>query len=380
MAKSVLCVVLAIVLIVYVPGAYAESKTNASAQACVLFCANTGELVLEKNSDKRMPMASTTKIMTALLALEKCSTDDETVEFTYDMIAEGSSMYLKVGEKIRLSELVKGLLAASGNDAANAIAISMCGSIEEFCKLMNSRARSLGMNNTNFVTPSGLDDENHYSTAYDMALLMNCAMQNEAFRDIVSQQDIEVTFEKAEKQKTTYHNHNRLLSEYEYCIGGKTGFTKKSGRCLVTCAEKDGITLIAVTLNAPDDWNDQKAMYDYGFENLRTCCQDDTNINISLPVAGGEHDNVTVNAECKMPYVYNINGVDDIKREFFLPRFVYAPVKKGDALGKIRYCKNGKLFREVPLVAESDVPLDTQKENIFENIMNWFLGIFKGMN
>ncbi len=380
MARSVLCIALAFVLIVCVPEAHAAGKTDVSAQACVLFCANTGELVLEKNSDKIMPMASTTKIMTALLALEKCSTDDETVEFTYDMISEGSSMYLKVGEKIRLSELVKGLLAASGNDAANAIAISMCGSTEKFCKLMNSRARSIGMNNTNFVTPSGLDDENHYSTAYDMALLMNCAMQNEAFRDIVSQQDIEVTFEEAEKQKAIYHNHNRLLSEYEYCIGGKTGFTKKSGRCLVTCAEKDGITLIAVTLNAPDDWNDQKAMYDYGFENLRACCQDDTNVNISLPVAGGEQNHVTVNAECKMPYVYNINGVDVIDRKYFLPHFVYAPVKKGDALGKIVYYKNGKLFREVPLVAESTVPLDTQKESIFENIKNWFFGIFKGMN
>ena len=280
-----------------------DEDVSVSAHAAILMCANNGQVIFEKNSEKKLAMASTTKIMTAMLALEAASAEDRVVEFTSDMIAEGSSMYLKVGDKIKLTGLVGGLLAASGNDAANAIAYSLAGSKEDFAKQMNARAQLLGMNNSHFATPSGLDADDHYSTAHDMAILMCYAMENEKFREITGQKDVLVEFEEAEYKVSSYHNHNRLLSLYQYCIGGKTGFTEKAGRCLVTYAQKDGIELVAVTLNAPDDWNDHIALFNYGFEKLSLNEADDTNVNIDLPVVGGMCDSVLVTAKSTFSYV-----------------------------------------------------------------------------
>ena len=212
-------------------------------------------------------MASTTKIMTALIAVQSEQLDD-VVEITKEMIeVEGSSIYLKAGEKLTLRSLVVGLLLESGNDAANAIAITLAGSKEAFADKMNEVAASLGMKNTHFVTPSGLDDDEHYTTAYDMALLGSAAMRCPEFAAIACRQSMTIDFVEPAVRRTFY-NHNRLLLEMDGCSGVKTGFTKKSGRCLVSSCERDGILLIAVTLNDPDDWNDHKKMMDYGFSQV----------------------------------------------------------------------------------------------------------------
>ena len=199
---------------------------STSAEAFVLYCPDNNTAIASKNADKKLPMASTTKIMSSLLALEYAKSDNKTVEFTSDMIAEGSSMYLKEGEKVALYDLAVGMMMQSGNDAAKAAAIAVSGSEEKFVDLMNERAKEYGMNNTSFATVNGLDDENHYSTAYDMSVLLANALKNDDFAEITSQKSMTVDFIEPDDKSVKYPNHNRLLSLYDACISGKTGFTK----------------------------------------------------------------------------------------------------------------------------------------------------------
>ncbi len=227
-----------------------------SATAAVLLDADTGQVLYEKNGDEQMLIASTTKIMTALVVLEQAGLDD-TVTVTRDHMAEGSSMYLKPGETVRVEELLYGLLLCSGNDAA--LALTACaGGPEPFVALMNEKAAALGMTRTSFANPNGLDAEGHYSTARDMAVLAAAAMEEPTFRRICSSRSVTIG-------QRTMENHNRLLRQVEGCIGLKTGYTKAAGRTLVSCAERGGCRLIAVTLRDSDDWADHAALYEYGF-------------------------------------------------------------------------------------------------------------------
>ena len=227
-----------------------------SATAAVLLDADTGQLLYEKTGAEQRLIASTTKIMTALVVLEQAGLDD-TVTVTRDHMAEGSSMYLKPGETVRVEELLYGLLLCSGNDAA--LALTACaGGPEPFVALMNEKAAALGMTRTSFANPNGLDAEGHYSTARDMAVLAAAAMEEPTFRRICSSRSVTIG-------QRTMENHNRLLRQVEGCIGLKTGYTKAAGRTLVSCAERGGCRLIAVTLRDSDDWADHAALYEYGF-------------------------------------------------------------------------------------------------------------------
>ena len=323
--------------LIFLSCVFSADAVATSAQAHILMDADTGVVLSGTNETQRMKMASTTKIMTALLALEEAQKKDAIVTFGEDMIAEGSSMYLKVGDKLHLSDLAAGMMMASGNDAANAVALYMGKSFEDFAKLMNLRAESVGMKNTNFVTPSGLDDEEHFSTAYDMALLMAEAVKNESFRELSASTEKKVEFVYPEGKVTTYANHNRLLKLYKYCTGGKTGFTEAAGRCLVSSAEKDGVTLIAVTLNAPDDWNDHKALYEYGFSLYTNVEFDNRDAPFTIRLSGGETDFASASVGEKVSVSVPANRIKDIEQKVYLPSFVFAPVKKGDVVGKITY-------------------------------------------
>lgn len=238
-----------------------------SAQSAILMEQTSGRVLFEKDAYTKRRIASITKIMTAIIAIESGKMNDTVTVSSRAVRAEGSSVYLKEGEKIKLRDLVYGLMLRSGNDAAVAIAEHVGGSVEGFVFLMNQKAAEIGMRNTHFANPHGLDDaENHYSTAYDMALLMRYAMHNKEFRQI-SGTKVYRAPNPDEKWDRIWRNKNKLLTNlYEYCTGGKTGYTKRAKRTLVTTAEKDGMELIAVTLNAPDDWNDHITMYEYGFD------------------------------------------------------------------------------------------------------------------
>lgn len=326
-----------------------------SAKAHVLMDADTGVILSENNKDLKLKMASTTKIMTALLALEAAEKEDAVVTFTKDMVAEGSSMYLKIGDKVRLSDLASGMMMASGNDAANAVALTLSRSFEGFADLMNTRAESIGMKNTNFVTPSGLDDEEHYSTAFDMALLMAEAMKNKSFCEISASSSRTVEFVYPDDKVTVYHNHNRLLGMYKPCTGGKTGYTKAAGRCLVTSSEKDGVRLIAVTLDAPDDWADHKALYEYGFSLYTKTELLSADRGFSVKLSGGEAEFFTASPDENLTVFVPADRIPDIKSQVYLPNFVFAPVKEGDVVGKISYTLDGKELASAYIKASETV-------------------------
>ena len=235
-----------------------------SAVSAILIDAKTGDCLYEKNADRKMPMASTTKIMTAICTLENINSNVPVTVKKEAAGIEGSSIYLTAGEKITIKELLCGMLLNSGNDAATALALEVGGTVEGFSKLMNKTAKKIGATSSNFKNPSGLYEEEHYTTARDLAKISAYALQNPLIRWIVSSKELKISG--GEKAKVRYlKNHNKLLWQYEGCTGIKTGYTKKCGRCLVSSAEKNGRELIAVTLNAPDDWRDHTALFDYGF-------------------------------------------------------------------------------------------------------------------
>lgn len=238
-----------------------------SARAAVLIDGKSGKVLFEKNKDERLPMASTTKIMTGLLACESKKMKKVVTVSPVASGTEGSSLWLEPEEKQTLENLTYGLMLRSGNDAAVAIAEYLGGSTEAFALMMNERAKKIGVQNTGFQNPNGLDAEGHFTTAYDLALISREAMKNKKFRKIVSTKSKTIPWESSEWDRSLT-NHNKMLWRYEGCNGIKTGFTKKSGRCLVTSAKRGKTELICVTLNAPDDWNDHTKMLDYGFETL----------------------------------------------------------------------------------------------------------------
>ncbi|WP_348025543.1 D-alanyl-D-alanine carboxypeptidase family protein [Aciduricibacillus chroicocephali] len=235
-----------------------------SANNAVLLDQKSGKVLFEKRAHEKQSIASITKVMTAIIAIESGKMDEIAKTSRKAIYTEGSSIYLEQGEKMNVEDLVYGLMLRSGNDSAIAIAEQIGGSEEGFVHLMNEKAAWIGMQNTHFDNPHGLESDTHYSTAYDMALLMRYAMENKEFQKISG-----TKMHKAESRSYAWKNKNRLLTEkYRYCTGGKTGFTKKAGRTLLTTAEKDGHALVVVTLNAPDDWNDHIQLYEYGFGRL----------------------------------------------------------------------------------------------------------------
>lgn len=259
MARRILAALWAAVSLIGCLTAVTEA-VEVSAAAAVLMDADSGRLLYEKNGEKRMLIASTTKLMTALVALEQGGLQQE-ITVTGGHMAEGSSMYLRPGEKLTLETLLYGLLLSSGNDAALAMTECMGGAVP-FVARMNEKAAELGMENTHFANPNGLDDEAHYSTAEDMAKLAAAAMDDPVLRRVASTRTARIG-------GRTLTNHNKLLSRVEGCVGLKTGYTKAAGRTLVSCAERDGVRLVAVTLQDGDDWNDHASLYEQGFRVLR---------------------------------------------------------------------------------------------------------------
>lgn len=332
---------------------FAEIHLDISAKSAVVICADTGEVVYSKNMNECLSMASTTKIMTAILALEY-GASDKYLTVTENMVAvEGTSMGLKDGDSVSLKTLVKGMLLASGNDAANAVANIIGGDIPTFVQMMNNKAKEIGMYSTSFETPSGLDGDNHYSTAFDMAILGAYAIKNPEFRSICSAESL-VVFYGSPPYRRVLTNHNKLLKMYDGAYGIKTGFTKKSGRCLVSAVEKDGKTLVAVSLNAPDDWNDHIKMYDYAFEKVNSVELKAEKDNIRLNIVGGKKSYITAYAS-KLPAITVANSNFRYSTQIFVKQFEYAPIEKGEVVGKIVFYSNNVKLAESDLVSAESV-------------------------
>ncbi len=369
---------LAALLLLPLPTAKAANEPSVSAQSAILISGDDGTVIFEKNSHERLAMASTTKIMTALLTLEEAErSGDPVIDITEEMVrVEGSSMGLQAGNRLTLTNLTSGMLLASGNDAANAAALYLGESQEGFAKLMNARAREIGMEETNFVTPSGLDDDEHYSTAYDMALLGREAMMNEEFARIAGSSTLQVEFIEPE-QRVSYTNHNKLLRIYDGCIGIKTGFTKKAGRTLVSAARREGTTLIAVTLNAPDDWDDHTAMFDYGFDTVKTVQMGGEALPETLPVAGSDKQGVTLRMGQRLSMTLPIEQAQGVESRVLLPRFLYAPVMAGERVGRVQYLMGGQEIYSVPIIASEEAgALELPERSGWERFTDWVMGLF----
>ncbi len=242
------------------------SFSGDSSYSSCLIDAKSKAILYGKNQNVRLPMASTTKIMTCLVVLDTLPLDKIVTVDKRAVGIEGSSMYLFENEKITVENLLYGLMLSSGNDAATALALECCGSIEDFANLMNSKAKEIGLIDTHFTNPHGLDNENHYTTSYELALISAKALENETFKKIVSTKTHYMTTSSGTVRYLT--NHNRLLSSFDGAIGVKTGFTKRSGRCLVSAAQRENETYIAVTLGDGNDWNDHKNMLTFAFDNF----------------------------------------------------------------------------------------------------------------
>ncbi len=319
-----------------VPAAVTE-EVPVSAE-CAVLMGPDGSVIWAKNEEERCLIASTTKLMTALVTLEHSALSD-TVEIPAAACGiEGSSLYLQAGERYTVEQLLWGLLLASGNDAAEALALHCAGSEAAFVRWMNEKAGTLGMKNSRFANPHGLDAPDHYSTAADLAKLMAACMGSPELSAILAR-------EYAAIGDQSYVNHNKLLRRCPGCLGGKTGYTRAAGRCLVSCCEREGTRLICVTLNAPDDWNDHIALYDWGFRHYVTKSVTGR-LEYSLPLYGGEKKRIRVRADALELFLPK-DAVLTLQLE--LPPFVLSPVRVGESCGRVTVLREGEILGSAAL-------------------------------
>ncbi len=344
-----------------------------SAESYCLMDADTKEILASKNEHKKLPIASTTKIMTAIVVSEHISLDKTIAVDKRAVGVEGSSVYLYENEKMTVRDLLYALLLESANDAAEALAYGVCGSIEKFASLMNDKAKTLGMENSHFVNPHGLYHEDHYSTSYDMALLTAYAMTSPSVSEIMGTQNYRATLNADKSEYRFFSNHNKLLKMYDNCVGGKTGFTKASGRCLATASTHEGKLLTAMTINAPDDWNDHISLYEYAFSLYKkTVLMESLGFSAEVPVSGGIVPSTFVTNLSAVEL--SVKDTDKISYTAELPRFLYAPVYGLDDLpeeaystyasqyvGRLIFNINGVEIHSIPLYITQSV---AEKEKV----------------
>lgn len=346
------------------------------AKSAIVMDQKSGRILYGKDINEKLPMASTTKIMTALLALEYGNLNDIVTISKRASSTSGSSIWLLPGEKVKISDLLYGLMLNSGNDAATAIAEHIGGSVDRFADMMNKKAKEIGAQNTHFVTPSGLDIgiKDHYTTAYDLALITRYAFNNyPKFAEIVSTKEKTIPWEGREYDRYL-RNHNKMLWQYDGCDGVKTGYTKKAGRCLVSSATKNGHRLISVVLNSGPMWDDSKKILDYSFNTYKP---------INIITKGDIIKTILVN-KGKNRYLQLVYGEDfelpvakdenlKLKINLSLPKYVNAPIVIGQKIGSADILLEGKLVGTVNIVANKTIEIKDYEYNLKTIIKNWIL-------
>ena len=352
-----------VVLLIVLNGSLSHGEgLKLSGESYVLIDTASGRIIMEKNSNKKMPMASTTKIMTALIAIEEGKLEDKVVIDNKSVGIEGSSIYLKEGEVITLQDLLYGLMLRSGNDSSIAIANHIGKDEQDFVRKMNDKASSIGAVNTNFTNPHGLDDKDHYSTAYDLAIITKEALKHKEFNEISKTKTY-----KANRETNNYFiNKNKTLWEYDGGNGGKTGYTMTSGRCLVSISQREGMNLIAVSLNARDWFNDNYKMMDYGFENFKSYTIYDKNQLLKkIEIKDGRKE---VYAIAKSDFIYPLSDKEkkEVKIKLDINKDLSLPVNKKQKIGTIETYLEGVLIKQTDLIAKEDV----KKNNIIQRFID----------
>lgn len=350
----------------------AAVTADVAAGACVLIEAESGRVLYEQHAHTRMPMASTTKIMTALVVLENCDLQATVCVDERAVGVEGSSVYLYPGELLTVEQLLYALMLSSANDAAAALAYEVAGSIEGFAALMNQKAAELNLQNTHFANPHGLDADGHYTTAYDLACIAAYALKNEDFLRIVSTQKKVIPLREQQGARVL-RNHNKLLASLDGCIGVKTGFTKKSGRCLVSAAERDGVRLVCVTLDCPDDWRTHTELLDSGFAAYERVLLSPANAYVaSLPIVGGTENEVYLQTDTEVTVT--------LPRErseigFYIEsrHFLYAPIAAGEYVGDAVWTLDGCEIARTPLYTIYKV----QKHTVQNSPWDWLRALLQ---
>ncbi len=364
MFKKIASVILIFSLCFWYQPSIRASEIYVSAKSAIVVNGETGEIIFSQNARERLPMASTTKIMTAIILIENCDLNEEIVTGKEMVTVEGSSMGLLEGDTVSYRSLLYGMMLPSGNDAATTVAIAIGGSLEGFSLMMNKKAAEIGLDNTNFVTPSGLDAPNHYSTAEDMAKLAVYAMKNSVFRKVVSTKSIALNYGNPPYRRTI-SGHNKILNLYDGGNGIKTGYTSKAGKCLVSSASKDGKKVIAVSLNDSSTWSNHEKLLDYGMERLIPV-KLDWNQEKSLEIISGEKNKAKLKTKSEKIFL-TADEIEKLRYEIKIKRFAYAPVSEGQNVGKISYYIGEKFLKSYDIEVLEDVKRIETQEIRFSN-------------
>ena len=331
-------------------------------ESAIVIDAATGRVLYEKNIHHQMAMASTTKIMTALVALENVALDKYVKVDPAAAGVEGSSIYLKASEEIKMIDLLYGLMLRSGNDAAEAIAIEVAGSVADFAGLMNAKAKEVGANNTNFMNPHGLSHNQHYTTAYDLAIITRAAMQNPTFKEISKSK-----YWRAERsgEYNYFVNKNKILSIVEGGDGVKTGFTKLAGRCLVASATRHDMQFIAVTLNDGNWFNTTKELLDKSFTIYKAhIVYKADDLVGSIPIINGFKDNVNLKISKNIILPIKEDELDKVTTKIEMPESINAPIIKGQTIGKVYTYLNDELINTTNILSEEGIEKLTLKDKL----------------
>ena len=342
----------------------ADADLSVQAKAAILIEAGSGRVLYEQNADERLPMASTTKIMTALIAVEHCAMDEIVTAGPNASGVEGTSIYLSEGEQLTMRQMLEGLMLRSGNDAAVAIAEHIAGNVETFASLMNARAAMLGAD-ANFVTPNGLDAAGHGASARAMALIAREAMKNDGFRELAAMQEAIIPWVDNEYSRVL-RSKNRLLKEYEGATGIKTGFNRRAGRCLVFSAEREEMELIGVVMNCPDWFREAEKLLDWGFANFSRQIGAQAGEKVSgANILNGQKKSVSLCA--REALTYPIGAADQWRIEVNAETELEAPVLAGDEAGYMAIIVNGQEAARTALIAEEDVP----RRSLIRSVREW---------
>ncbi len=350
--------------------ASAENLYTSAVSGCVIE-AESGRVLFEKNKDKKVPMASTTKIMTAITAIENCENLDEKFEISPKAVGvEGTSLYLRKGDVYSTRDLLFALMLISGNDASVAIAEHVAGSTSEFVTLMNELAKKIGANNTHFANTHGLDADGHYTTAYDLALITAYALNNDTFREIVSTKNTKITNSNGENRYLK--NKNKLLFTLDGCIGVKTGFTNDAGRCLVSAIERNGMRLVCVVLNCGPMFEESATLLNECTNRFKKV--DITslyNYNNEVEVFDGREKFAKLYTKEKFFYPLTDKEVESLEIVYTLPKFIEAPLSKDSEVGKIEVFLNKDLLFSEKVYTIEEVKSKTLWQRLKEFAGKW---------